>query len=126
MSDFKKKIINEIVNPVQSKNRVYTLVATITGPKYIKIGGTYEIEFVNENGETQKKSGVKVRSYSNNSSGNYKPEIGDTVLVEAESNNYTIIGKCSTDEDMEKSELEKKADVYTNLIFDRYPGFLGI
>jgi acetamidase/formamidase len=116
MSNFSKKIRTDIVDPAQSSNRANTFHAKITE----KSSNLYTVEFQDEKGEKQTKSGVKVRVYGNDSVNSFK--VGDTVTIECENSVYTIISVSPQDYDQYKADYELKSDVYSNLVVDFSPG----
>ena len=120
MSDFRNKLIEDVVKPNQDKNRASTLIATVTNAKK----SSYTIKFTNEFGEDKTQSGIKVRTYGNDTIGPYMPEVGDMVIVEQEDNEYTIIAKFIKDEAEAKNDLELMSDRFSNLFLDSIPGYI--
>lgn len=120
MSDFRHKLRKEVVDPALQTSRKATLLAVIK--KRLGKFNSYTIEFTNEDGEKETKSGVKVRTYNNESPTGFKEN--DTVLVEYENKKYEIIASYSSDEYELKSSTELKSDIYSNLISETLPGFI--
>lgn len=118
MSEFSKKIKNELILPSRDKNKNVSIIAEVIAVK----NNRCDIEFINENGESQIKTGIQVKIYGNETSGAYAPEVEDSVIVEYENGTYTIIGKVLDDSDRNKADSQLKADLYSNLIYDIIPG----
>lgn len=117
MSDFRHKLRKEVVDPALKASRKATLTAVITDKK----NSSYTIQFTNENGEKETKSGVKARVYNKETPKGY--EINETVLVECDENKYEIIASYAKDDAEIKASTELKTDVYSNLISSTIPGY---
>lgn len=118
MSEFKKKLRHEIVDPARESSRVTTITGTVIETDK---NGRCAVEFIDKTGTMHKNEVLKIRVYGNNK---WMPEVGQSVLIEENDYTYEITGRYIDDWTKYKEENTLKADVYSNLIIDNVPGSL--
>lgn len=119
MSDFRHKLRKEVVDPALKTSRKATFTAVITDKK----NSSYTIQFTDESGEKQTKSGVSARRYGSDIPQGY--EVNETVLVEYDDTDkkYEIISSYGRDYAEVKSTTKLKTDVFSNLVSSTIPGY---
>lgn len=122
MNAFKKKMQQNIVNPVGETDRVYKTDGVImsSSPEL----NTCTVEYTNNNGKKNTKRNVPVRIYAQGIVG-WFPEPNDIVVLEGYEDNLEVISVSSTGYvGGVKSRLKLKSDVVTDSLIDTSNGFL--
>lgn len=123
MSDFKKKLRQEVVDPAQNIDRVHLFKATAINKLNKDSGKSCKIEFTDEEGKT-KKINAEIMVYGNDQNGGWYPRDGESVYVQKINNKYTIIGLTSDDYAELKERNKIQTDVFSDMITGVMPSIL--
>lgn len=116
MSDFKKKLLQEVVNPAKESSRVGILTGVVVESRN---SNSCKVDFSDKDGNSYKNKKLRIRTYDDSM---WCPNEGDTVLIEQNKNEYEVVGKFVDDWESQKKSMELTADVYTNYTIDNMPG----
>ena len=123
MLDFKTKLRQEVIDPANRTEAVYSFAATaIPGNK--TRGKTCKIQFLNEKGEKETAKGEIDRMYGNDSTGGWYPKNNERVLVEKSNNKYTIVSSLVNDYESYIKDYELRSDVYSSTVTGSAPSII--
>lgn len=117
MSDFKKKLIREVVEPAQKSAGIYTFTGTIKESK--KNSNKFLVAYTDENGNTKEET-IKVDVNYSKFSGGQGFEKGDQVYITKNNKNLTIIGRVNSEDANASHNI--KYDVFSNGSSGNLPG----
>lgn len=121
MSEFRRKLRNEVIDPVQALYRVNTFNAKVTNSVNGKNATKCNIKYTDNEQKEKKVKNVPIRLYGNDYSGGWVPTEGDEVLVQQDTDgNLEIIARYSDNSIIEDYNLE--TDVYSDQAADTLPG----
>ena len=118
MSELKKKVIHEIIEPTRERFKISTLIGKVVKSyNYNKC----KVDFTDKNGNKFKAKMVPIRYYSDI---NYLPSVNDKVIIRQEENEFEIIGIYNSTYENYQQATKLKGDIYSNFISDTSPGYI--
>ena len=117
MSDFKKKLLHDVVNPAKESGRIAYMSGEVTESKN---DSKCKVTFTDKSGNTHTNETVDIQMSGDVA---WCPKEGDQVIIQQnERDNFIIVGKYMEDFSEYQTETTLKADTYSNYISDSMPG----
>jgi len=122
MTNFKKKLQEQIVDPAVFNRRNYNVSATITESNE-KLN-LCSVSFIDKDGKVSNKSNVPLKLYNENVI-DWFPQVGDNVSLDITDTTYEIVGRSSGEYSSGiRSQNSLKKDVLPNSFIDTIAGML--
>lgn len=116
MSDFKKKLLHDVVNPSKDSSRVATVTGEVTKSKN---SNKCKVNFIDKDGNSHKNETLRIRMYGNTV---WCPKEGDKVIIEQDENDFEVVAQYIEDYTQYQEDTILTADIYSNYISDSMPG----